>query len=93
MNTSARALAFGILKNAQAQETYSNIAVDNVLKKNELSEADKGLLTVIVMGVTERRLTLDYIIDKLASAPERIDGETRALLRMGVYQMIAGCIL
>ena len=88
MNTSARALAFGVLKNAQAQGTYSNIAVDNVLKKNELSEADKGLLTVIVMGVTERRLTLDYIIDKLASDPARIDGETRALLQMGVYQMV-----
>ena len=88
MNTSARALAFGVLKNAQAQGTYSNIAVDNVLKKNELSEADKGLLTVIVMGVTERRLTLDYIIDKLASSPEKIDAETRALLQMGVYQMV-----
>ena len=88
MNTSARALAYGVLKSAHKQDAYSNIAVDNVLKKNELSEADRGLLTVIVMGVTERRLTLDYIIDDLATAPDKIDAETRDLLRMGVYQMV-----
>lgn len=88
MNTSARALAFGVLKNAQKDAAYSNIAVDNVLKKNELSDADRGLFTAIVMGVTERRLTLDYIIDKLAASPDKVDAETRALLRMGIYQMV-----
>jgi len=34
---SPRALAFKILKNALSGATYSNIAIDNALKKNELS--------------------------------------------------------
>jgi len=88
LDISARGLAYQLLKSADGASTYSNIAIDNALKKNALSESDKGLLTVIVMGVTERRLTLDYIIDRFASAPEKIDAPTRVLLRMGIYQMV-----
>lgn len=82
-----RELAFKILKNAASGATYSNIAVDNALKKNELSQADTGLLTAIVMGVTERALTLDHIIDRLSSRPDTVDADARVLLRMGIYQV------
>ena len=84
---SPRELAYKILKNALSGATYSNIAIDNALKKNELSPADAGLLTAIVMGVTERRLTLDYIIDRLSSRPQEVDADTRILLQMGIYQV------
>ena len=84
----ARELSFSVLKTASKSGTYSNIALDNALKRNELNDADRGLVTAIVMGVTERRLTLDYIIDKLAADPSRIESETRDLLRMGIYQII-----
>ena len=85
---SPRELAFKILKNAVSGATYSNIAVDNALKKNELSAADAGLLTAIVMGVTERTLTLDRIIDALSSRPGDVDSDARVLLRMGIYQVM-----
>lgn len=84
---SPRSLAFKILKNALSGATYSNIAIDNALKKNDLSSADAGLLTAIVMGVTERRLTLDYIIDKLSERPDKVESDTRILLQMGIYQV------
>lgn len=84
----ARELAYVILKTASKGDTYSNIALDNALKKNELSDADRGLLTNIVMGVTERRLTLDYLIDRLATDPSRVEDDVRVLLRMGIYQVV-----
>ena len=84
---SPRELAFKILKNALSGATYSNIAIDNALKKNEMSPADAGLLTAIVMGVTERRMTLDHIIDKLSSRPDEVESDTRILLQMGIYQV------
>ena len=84
----ARELSFSVLKTASKSGAYSNIALDNALKKNELSDADRGLVTAIVMGVTERRFTLDYIIDKLASDPSKVESETRDLLRMGIYQIL-----
>ncbi|MBR4032447.1 MAG: 16S rRNA (cytosine(967)-C(5))-methyltransferase RsmB [Clostridia bacterium] len=83
----ARALAFKILKDAGKNATYSNIAIDRALTQSELSDVDKGLVTAIVMGVTERQLTLDHIIDKLAVDSEKIDPDTRTLLRMGIYQL------
>ncbi len=83
-----RKLAYQILKTAYTGATYSNIALDNALKKYELSEADRGLLTAIVMGVTERRLTLDHLIDALARDPAKIEPEARILLQMGIYQIL-----
>ncbi|MBQ7829916.1 MAG: 16S rRNA (cytosine(967)-C(5))-methyltransferase RsmB [Clostridia bacterium] len=83
----ARALAFKILKDAGKHATYSNIAINRALTQSELSDVDKGLVTATVMGVTERQLTLDHIIDKLAANSQRIDADTRALLRMGIYQL------
>lgn len=85
---SPRELAYKILKTALSGATYSNIAIDNALKKNNLSEVDAGLLTAIVMGVTERKLTLDHIIDKLSANPDRVDVDTRILLEMGIYQVL-----
>ena len=43
---SPRSLAFKILKNALSGATYSNIAIDNALKKNELSK-DSRLYTLL----------------------------------------------
>lgn len=83
----ARALAFKILKDAEKNATYSNIAIDRALTQSELCDVDKGLVTAIVMGVTERQLTLDHIIDKLAADSQKIDADTRVLLRMGIYQL------
>ena len=84
---SAREIAYKILKNAATGATYSNIAVDNALKKYELSDLDRGFVTAVVMGVTERELTLDYIIDRLAADASKIDSDTRVLLRLGIYQL------
>lgn len=84
----ARRLAFNVLKTAFKGVTYSNIAIDNALKKNTLSDAESGLMTAIVMGVTERQLTLDHIIDKLSARPHKIDADTRILLQMGIYQVM-----
>ena len=84
---SARGIAFKILLDAMRRSTYSNIALDRELSRVELSDADKALCSVIVLGVTERALTLDAIIDALASRQEKIEDDARALLRMGIYQI------
>ncbi len=87
MADSARALAFKILKDAERNKTYSNIAVDRALASSDLSGADRGLVTAICMGVTERALTLDAIIDALSKNCGKTDAEARVLLRMGIYQL------
>ena len=83
----ARKLAFDVLKKMSASGQYSNIAIDRALNVSGLGESDKGLFTAIVMGVVERRITLDFFIDRLAAEPSRIDADTRIILRIGIYQL------
>lgn len=83
-----RRLAFEILKKARRDNTYTNIAIDTALKKSDLTQSDRALCSIIVLGVTERRITLDYYIDKLANSPKDIDDEVRIILQISMYQML-----
>ena len=83
-----RAIALNVLNRCAAAEQYSNLALDTALKRNQLSDADRGLLTALVYGVIEKQLTLDHWIGQLANRPaEEIDLPTQNLLRLGLYQM------
>ena len=84
----ARKTAFGILNRCEKQRQYSNLALDAALKKSELADHDRALVTTLVYGVLERRLTLDYQIACLASRPlDEITPETLTALRLGIYQL------
>lgn len=88
----ARKEALNILNRIESSGQYSNIALDVYLDRqskmqNGLNDKDKALVSIIVLGVLERRLTLDYYIDKLAKHPNEIDDVTRNVLRMGMYQL------
>ena len=62
----ARALALDVLTRCESGG-YSNIAIDTVIKRNNLSPADRALMTTLIYGVIERKITLDYIISSLSS--------------------------
>ena len=85
----ARELAMELLLKAESSKQYSNIALDSALKKSELSNADKGLVSAIFYGVIERRITLDYQIKALSSRDiKNIDKKTLNAIRIGLYQLI-----
>ncbi|MBQ7293241.1 MAG: 16S rRNA (cytosine(967)-C(5))-methyltransferase RsmB [Clostridia bacterium] len=84
-----RKLALELLNKTEKAGQYSNIAIDNAIKKNCLDTQDSSLLCVLVYGVIERKLTLDYIINSLSSLPpSKIELNIRNILRMGLYQLI-----
>ena len=84
----AREAAFGVLNRCEKQKQYSNLALDSTLKRNELSDQDRTLVTALVYGVLERKLTLDYQIASLSSRPlSEISVEVLTALRMGIYQL------
>ena len=85
----AREIAYDLLIKAEKSNQYSNIALDLALTKNELSTADKNLVSAIFYGVIEKRITLDYQIETLSSRPiKEIDLNTITALRIGLYQLI-----
>ena len=84
-----RQLALEVLDKLEKSGQYSNIAVDNACRGQELDGKDSRLVSSLVYGVIERRITLDYIIDKLSSLPpSKIERTTRNILRMGLYQLM-----
>ncbi len=79
----ARLIAFETLHKIFYDSTYSNLAVDNALKD---VENDKAFISALVYGVVERKLTLDYYINKyLTSKPKP---KVLTILRLGAYQLL-----
>lgn len=84
----ARAVALSVLNKCMSAGQYSNISLDTAIKRASLTEQDKALLTVLVYGVLERKLTLDACIESLSSrSVEELDLTVCNLLRMGLYQI------
>ncbi|MDY3846614.1 MAG: 16S rRNA (cytosine(967)-C(5))-methyltransferase RsmB [Eubacteriales bacterium] len=66
---------------------YSNIITDRAASTLE-DDRDRALLSSLVLGVTERKITLDYIIKTLAARSESdIDTDVNEILRLGIYQL------
>ncbi len=83
-----RKIALDLLCNIEKSSGYSNIVLDNAIVANNLSHNDRSFLTILVYGVIERKITLDYYIDKLSSIPpSKIEQKTRNILRLGLYQL------
>lgn len=82
-----RRAAFSSLCKMKAGK-YTNLEVNTVLRRTEMSDADRGLYTALVYGVTERLITLDYIIGSLSGrSVHTLDEEVLCALRLGVYQL------
>ncbi|MDD3692347.1 MAG: 16S rRNA (cytosine(967)-C(5))-methyltransferase RsmB [Oscillospiraceae bacterium] len=89
----ARRLAVKSLIRINREGGYSNIVLDNVLSDNNhmssLAPAERALLSRLVYGVTERLITLDYVIEKHSSIKlKKIHPVVLELLRLGCYQLL-----
>lgn len=83
MMKTSRLIAFETLYKIFYDSTYSNLAVDSALKD---VETDKAFVSALVYGVVERKLTLDYYINKyLTSKPKP---KIMTILRLGAYQLL-----
>lgn len=68
---------------------YSNVVLDELLSDTALSATDRALASRLLYGVTERRLTLDYLLNKTASTPvKKMQPAVREILRVGAYQLV-----
>ncbi len=85
----ARQCAFNLLLDFIRNDTFSNIALNNTLKKFEFYAADKSFITAIFYGVIEKQLLIDYQLTKHLRQPlKKLKPEVFVALRMGVYQIL-----
>ena len=85
-----RELALKALYKIEENGAYSNIILDETIKRNnELKTRDIGLLSELVYGVTTWKLTLDEIIKKHSKIKlKKISPWIINILRMGAYQIV-----
>ncbi|MGN1203336.1 MAG: 16S rRNA (cytosine(967)-C(5))-methyltransferase RsmB [Eubacterium sp.] len=83
MMKSSRLIAFETLYKIFFDNAYSNIALDNAVKD---IEEDKAFISALVYGVVERRITLDYFINKYVSSKPK--PKILTILRLGTYQLL-----
>ena len=87
MNVTARQAAFDVLLKMN-KGAFSNVSLDAVLSSGIKDARERALASVLVYGVTERRLTLDALIKPCLDRPmKKMKADVLTVLRMGVYQL------
>lgn len=84
---SVRYLATEILTSIETEGAYSNILLNATIEREKLDAKDAALLTTIVYGVTQRKMTLDYGLGPFIRAPKKLENWVLNLLRLSVFQM------
>ena len=88
--SSARQSAADILMKMERDQAYSSLSIGNVLNTApDLSAQDAALVTRLVYGVTERKLTLDYNLSLYLRQPlKKLHPQVLCYLRLGAYQIL-----
>ena len=82
-----RKLAVDAIDKIMTNNAYSNIVVNDVLNKYELSNEDRGLFTNLVYGTLQNLLTIEYYIEPFI-AKKKPKHWVRYLLYMSIYQLV-----
>ncbi len=83
-----RQVVFKILNKIERDKAYSNLTLDTYLSKNENTIYSSSFVTALVYGVTERLITLDYVLEQYLTKPiKKLKPEVLTVLRMGIYQL------
>jgi len=84
----ARVAAFDILLRVEQEDSYASELLHSSRYEN-VSSADHGLATELVMGILRWRSLLDqHIVERSSQKLERLDPEVLTALRLAAYQLL-----
>ena len=85
-----RDVALTVLLDIETNQTFSNQALGNALRKNQFTDkVERAFLSRLVEGVTEMKLRLDYVINQYSKTKvKKCKPVIACLLRMGCYQIL-----
>lgn len=81
-----RDAALTILLAVDKNQAYSNLLLNQTIKKYKLDAKDRALLTEITYGTLQYKYTLDYYLEPFVRT--KIDLWVRWLLRLSLYQVV-----
>lgn len=90
MAENIREIALDTMLTMEQQKEFSNYLIKSVLDKYDyLPGRDKAFIKRLTEGTLERRMELDYYLNKVSSVPVgKMKPLVRELLRISLYQML-----
>ncbi|MFD1705835.1 16S rRNA (cytosine(967)-C(5))-methyltransferase RsmB [Siminovitchia sediminis] len=81
-----REAALEIIEAVEKNQSYSNLLLNDTIKKYHMTGPDAALLTELTYGTIQRKLTLDYYLKPFIK--KKLEQWVRLLLRLSLYQMV-----
>ena len=83
-----RAAAIRIIYSVSEKDSYSNVTLSKVLRREKFKDIDRRFCTELVYGTIKMGQSIDWIISKYINRPLKdIDPMILAILRVGIYQI------
>ena len=86
-----RELSFDILKKIEKDDVFVQEVLSDALRIHQFEDKrDRAFVSRLVEGVTERKLSLDFLIEKFSNSggkKKELKLDIRIILRMGIYQI------
>jgi 16S rRNA (cytosine967-C5)-methyltransferase len=82
-----RETALELLETIEKNQSYSNLILHHAIEKNSVPKKDIGLLTELVYGTLQRKMTLDYYLSPFLQKSKKLERWVPYLLRLTLYQM------
>ncbi|SJZ30911.1 16S rRNA (cytosine(967)-C(5))-methyltransferase RsmB [Selenihalanaerobacter shriftii] len=88
MQKNARQVAIESVYRVNEEDGYSNLTLNHLLQKYDVTSRDRALATELVYGSLRMRNNLDWVLNQFANRKvKKMDGWTRNILRLGLYQI------
>ncbi|MFC0558657.1 16S rRNA (cytosine(967)-C(5))-methyltransferase RsmB [Halalkalibacter alkalisediminis] len=89
MSKPVREVALEVLLQIEKNQAYSNLLLNQTVKRANLDPRDVGLLTEIVYGTIQRRDTIDFYLQPfIKKGVDSLQDWVKVLLRLSVYQLV-----
>ncbi|SFD81765.1 16S rRNA (cytosine967-C5)-methyltransferase [Lentibacillus persicus] len=76
-----------LLVRIEQDSGYSHLLIDHEIRTRDISPKDEALMTEIVYGTIQHKLTIDYYLESFVDRKKKLKLWVRMLLRMSLYQM------
>ncbi|MEJ8777822.1 16S rRNA (cytosine(967)-C(5))-methyltransferase RsmB [Pseudogracilibacillus sp. ICA-222130] len=83
-----REVALELLLRVEKSGSYSHLLINQVIDQGKVHEKDAALLTEIVYGTIERKMTLDFYVQPFITKQKNLQDWVRVLLRMSIFQLV-----
>ncbi|KGA97743.1 16S rRNA methyltransferase [Alkalihalobacillus alcalophilus ATCC 27647 = CGMCC 1.3604] len=89
MSKNVREVALQVLIQIEKEQAYSNLLLNQTINSGEVEKRDIGLLTELVYGTVQRKLTLTFFLTPFVKKGlESLEPWVKTLLQMSVYQLV-----